>query len=438
MFVSFLKKLYIKFSLKDPQWGRGSHNNNQDNNDENNNKKPDENPSDLDQLWHDFNRTLTNLFNKHFKGGSIGNNNKNFNHGIFRGTGIGISIIFIVLFLLWLTSSFFIVQEGQTAVVMTFNKYSHTTLPGFNWHWPYPIQSHEIVNISQVRTAEIGYRGNVKNKKLKESLMLTDDENIVDIQFAVQYTLKSASDWLFNNRHQNETVRQVAETAIREIVGCNKMDFVLYEGREKVALDVSMLMQQILDRYKSGIYVTNVTMQGVQPPEQVQAAFDDAVKAGQDKERQKNEGQAYANDIIPKASGAASRFLQEAEAYRARIIANAEGDTARFQQVLEEYKKAPIITRERMYLETMQQIFAKITKVLVNTKNSNNLLYLSLDKLVQQSDNIIQKTPDNISQSIINSTSSLETKRKSVNSSIGIRKEIHDQNTRDSRNREER
>jgi membrane protease subunit HflK len=276
------------------------------------------------------------------------------------------------------------VQEGQTGVVLTFGKYSHMTPAGFNWRWPYPIQSHEVVNISQVRTVEVGYRSSVRNKQAKESLMLTDDENIIDIQFAVQYKLKNASEWVFNNRDQEETVRQVAETSIREIVGKSKMDFVLYEGREKVALDVSQLMQQILDRYKSGVQITNVTMQGVQPPEQVQAAFDDAVKAGQDRERQKNEGQAYANDVIPRARGAASRLLQEAEAYRSRVVANAQGDAARFKQVLVEYQKAPAVTRDRMYLETMQQIFSNTTKVMVDAKSGSNLLYLPLDKLISQ------------------------------------------------------
>jgi membrane protease subunit HflK len=173
--------------------------------------------------------------------------------GDVKGAGIGVGVIAVIVAFLWLASGFFIVQEGQTAVVTTFGRYSHTTLPGFNWRWPYPIQGHEIVNMSQVRTAEIGYRGNVRNKQLKESLMLTDDENIIDIQFAVQYKLKNAAEWLFNNRDPEDSVRQVAETAIREIVGRSKMDFVLYEGRDKVALDVSQRMQQILDRYKSGV-----------------------------------------------------------------------------------------------------------------------------------------------------------------------------------------
>jgi len=215
-------------------------------------------------------------------------------------------------------------------------------------------------------------------------LMLTDDENIVDIQFAVQYKLSSASDWLFKNRDQEEMVKQVAETAIREVVGKSKMDFVLYEGRGAVATGVQQSMQKILDHYTSGVQIEKVTLQGVQPPEQVQAAFDDAVKAGQDRERQKSEGQAYANDVIPRASGAASRLKQEAEAYRASVIANAEGDASRFKQVLVEYSKAPAVTRDRMYLESMQQIFSNTTKIMVDAKNGNNLLYLPLDKLIAQ------------------------------------------------------
>jgi membrane protease subunit HflK len=274
--------------------------------------------------------------------------------------------------------------SSQTGVVLTFGKYSHVTPAGFNWRWPYPIQSHEVVNVSQVRTVEVGYRSSVKNKQPKEALMLTDDENIIDIQFAVQYKLKSAADWVFNNRDQDEMVKQVAESSIRQIVGRSKMDFVLYEGREKVALDVGQLMQHILDRYKSGAQVTNVTMQGVQPPEQVQAAFDDAVRAGQDRERQKNEGQAYANDVIPKARGAAARLMQESEAYRSRVTATAQGDASRFKQVLVEYQKAPAVTRDRMYLDTMQQIFANTSKIMVDSKN-NSLIYLPLDKLIAQS-----------------------------------------------------
>ncbi|MEN3363753.1 MAG: modulator of FtsH protease HflK [Burkholderiales bacterium] len=389
MLVSFLKRIGLKFSLNDPRWGRGSQEDGQRPN--NDGKRPGDGPPDLDQLWRDFNQRLNRLFGN--KGGGRGEGGGGGFTPDMRGAGIGVGLVAAIVAFLWLVSGFFIVQEGQTGVVLTFGKYSHMTPAGFNWRWPYPIQSHEVVNVSQVRTVEVGYRSNFKNKQTKESLMLTDDENIIDIQFAVQYTLKNAADWVFINREHEETVRQVAETAIREVVGRNKMDFVLYEGREKVALDVNQLMQQILDRYRLGAQITNVTMQNVQPPEQVQAAFDDAVKAGQDRERQKNEGQAYANDVIPRARGAASRLLQESEAYRSRVVANAQGDASRFKQILVEYQKAPAVTRDRMYLETMQQIFSNTTKVMVDARSGNNLLYLPLDKLISQSANDASAKP---------------------------------------------
>lgn len=381
MLESLYRKLGLKFSLNDPRWGRGSQDNNsQDSRPEGN--RPSDGPPDLDQLWRDFNQRLNRMFGG--KGGQGGHGGDSGQGGDARGAGISAGVVALVILFLWLVSGFFIVQEGQVGVVTTFGKFSHASPPGFNWRWPYPIQSHELVNLSQVRTVEVGYRGNVRNKLARESLMLTDDENIIDIQFAVQYRLKDASDWVFNNRDQEETVKMVAETAIREVVGKAKMDFVLYEGREKAALDTSTLMQSILDRYKIGVLVTNVTMQAVQPPEQVQAAFDDAVKAGQDRERQKNEGQAYANDIVPKARGAASRLLQESEGYRARVIANAEGEAARFSKVLVEYNKAPGVTRDRLYIDAMQQIFSSTTKVMVDTKSNNSMIYLPLDKLIAQ------------------------------------------------------
>lgn len=380
MLASLIKKFGLKFSLNDPRWGRGSQNDERPQNQDG--RRPNDGPPDLDQLWRDFNQRLNRLFgNKNGGGGDSGGGG--FTPDM-KGAGIGAGLVAIVVLFLWLVSGFFIVQEGQTGVVMTFGKYSHSTPAGFNWRWPYPIQSHETVNVSQIRTVEVGYRGNIKNKQPKESLMLTEDENIIDIQFAVQYRLKSAADWVFNNRNQEEMVKQVAETAMREIVGKNKMDFVLYEGREKVAFDTSELMQKILDSYNSGAQISTVTMQGVQPPEQVQAAFDDAVRAGQDRERQKNEGQAYANEVIPKARGAAARLMQESEAYRSRVTASADGNASRFKQVLVEYQKAPAVTRDRLYLETMQQIFANTTKVMVDTKSGNNLIYLPLDKLISQ------------------------------------------------------
>jgi membrane protease subunit HflK len=236
-----------------------------------------------------------------------------------------------------------------------------------------------------VRTVEVGYRGNPKNKQPQEALMLTDDENIVDIQFAVQYTLKDPTEYLFNNKNPDDNVLQAAETAIREVVGKSKMDFVLSQGRSEVASRVKVLMQQILDRYKTGISITTVNLQGAQAPEQVQAAFEDVVRAGQDRERFKNEGQAYANDVVPKARGVAARLIEEANGYRQSVTATAQGDASRFTQILSEYQKAPAVTRERMYLETMQQILGATSKVLIDPKAGQNLLYLPLDRIMQLS-----------------------------------------------------
>lgn len=377
MLVSLLKRFGIKLSLNDPRWGKnpGSDHKAQEG------RRPGEGPPDLDQMWRDFNARLNRLFgNRGNNGGDAGGPYR----GEGRGAGITASVIGFIVLLIWLASGAFIVQEGQVGVVTTFGRLSHTTGAGFNWRWPAPIQAHETVNVSQVRTAEVGYRDNVRNKQPAESLMLTDDENIIDIQFAVQYTLKDPVAWVFNNRDQDATVRQVAETAIREVVGRSKMDFVLYEGREKVALDVQNQIQQIVDRYKLGALITNVTMQNVQPPEQVQSAFDDAVRAGQDRARARNEGEAYANDVIPRARGAASRLLQDAEAYRSMVVENATGNASRFSQVVTEYAKAPGVTRDRMYLDTMQDIFSSTSKVMVDTRSNNNLLYLPLDKLIAQ------------------------------------------------------
>jgi membrane protease subunit HflK len=380
MLGSIRKKLGLIFSLNDPRWGRGPQD--EDGKEPRQTGRPNDGPPDLDQLWREFNQRINRLLRGKGGGGAGGGSSNDGDDA--RNAGISAGVAGAVILFLWLVSGFFIVQEGQTGIVLTFGKYSHSAQPGFNWRWPYPIQTQETVNLSQVRTVEVGYRSNVRNKLARESLMLTDDENIIDIQFAVQYRLKDASAWVFNNRDQEETVKQVAETAIREVVGKSKMDFVLYEGREKVAFDTSALMQQILDRYATGVLVANVTMQAVQPPEQVQAAFDDAVKAGQDRERQKNEGQAYANDVVPKARGAASRLMQESEGYRARVVANAEGEAARFNKVLVEYQRAPAVMRDRLYIDAMQQIFASTTKIMVDTKSNNSMIYLPLDKLIAQ------------------------------------------------------
>ncbi len=351
----------------DPQWG------NKDN-------RRNSGPPDLDEIWRRLNERLNGLFGGKGRGGSGGDGGAS--PGL-PGGGSLLGLLAILLVLVWVASGFYIVDTGQRGVVLRFGQYSETTEPGPRWHLPWPIESREIVNVDQVRTVEIGYRTSVKNKMLKESLMLTDDENIIDLQFAVQYILKDPKDYLFVNSKPDESVLQVAETAMREIVGKSKMDFVLYEGRADIAARAKVLMQQILDRYNTGISISQVTLQNIQPPEQVQAAFDDAVKAGQDRERLKNEAEAYSNDVVPRARGLASRLKAEADGYKQAVIANAEGEASRFAQIVGEYQKAPQVTRERMYLDTMQNVMNNTSKILVDQKGGNSLLYLPLDKLQQ-------------------------------------------------------
>jgi len=374
-------------------------------------------PPDLDELWRDFNDRIAGLFGGNKKpgassnpssrpaskpnntdipppsqrggNGSGGGNNGGFNAPNFNfsnpfGSKASFLIAAAVVFFMWICSGFFIIQEGQAGVILTFGKYDYTAKPGINWHMPWPIQSEETVNLSGVRSVEVGRPVLIKATNQKDSSMLTEDENIIDVRFAVQYRLKDPTDYLFNNRDPDTAVVQAAETAVREIVARSKMDTVLYEGREKIGIDLANSIQKILDSYKTGIYVTSVTVQNVQPPEQVQAAFDDAVKAGQDQERLKSEGEAYANDIIPRAKGTAARLIQEAEGYKARVVATAEGDATRFKQILVEYAKAPQVTKDRMYIDSMREMYNNVTKILVDTTKSNSLLYLPLDKIVAQ------------------------------------------------------
>ncbi len=355
----------------DPQWGN------------NGNRNKNSGPPDLDEIWKRINTRLKGLFGNKNGGGDNGDGGDGFSSGGLPGGGNLIGLLIGALVLVWVASGFYIVNTGERGVVLRFGKYVETTEPGPRWHLPWPIEAREIVNVDQVRTVEIGYRTNVKSKVLRESLMLTDDENIIDLQFAVQYILKDPVEFLFINRAPEDTVLQVAETAMREIVGKNKMNFVLYEGRADIAARAKVLMQQILDRYNTGISISQVTLQNIQPPEQVQAAFDDAVKAGQDRERLKNEAEAYFNDIVPRARGVASRLQEEAEGYKLSVIANAEGDASRFSQILTEYQKAPQVTRQRLYLDTMQTVMNNTSKILVDQKGGNSLMYLPLDKLQQ-------------------------------------------------------
>jgi membrane protease subunit HflK len=353
-------------SLNDPQWGK--RNNAQGG------------PPDLDEIWRNLTRRFGALLGQRGRDGGEGGDGGG---GGLRLSGAALVVALVVV--VWLASGFYIVDEGRRGVVTRFGKYIETTLPGPRWHMPVPIEAVDVVDFSQVKTIEIGYRNTPKNKVDKEAVMLTDDENIIDIQFAVQYNLKSAEDWVFNSSRPDQIVAFVAESAIREVIGRSKMDSALYEGREQIARETERLMQQMLDLYGTGVLVQKVTLQSVQPPEKVQAAFDDAVKAGQDRERFINEGQAYANDVIPRARGAAARLLEEAQGYQTEVVQRADGDASRFKQIYAEYQKAPAVTRERLYQDMMQSVLGSTNKVLVNDKSGRNLLYLPLDKLVSPS-----------------------------------------------------
>ena len=354
---------------------------------------PNQGPPDLDELWRDFNRKLGGLFggarNAGRGGNSGGGNGGGDSPGGFqpdmKSAGVGAGLIAAVAVLIWLGTGFFIVQEGQQAVITQFGKYKSSAGAGFNWRLPYPIQRHELIFVTQIRSVDVGRDTIIKATGLRESAMLTEDENIVEIKFAVQYRLSDARAFLFESKNPTDAVVQAAETAVREVVGKMRMDSALSEERDQIAPRVRAMMQTILDRYKMGIEVVGINLQqgGVRPPEQVQAAFDDVLKAGQERERAKNEAQAYANDVVPRAVGSASRLKEEADAYKARIVAQAEGDAQRFKSVLAEYQKAPQVTRDRMYVDAMQQIYGNVTKVLVDSRQGSNLLYLPLDKIMQ-------------------------------------------------------
>ena len=381
------------FNLNDPRWGRGGDDKQSDNNRPDpqkpeNGRGPNQGPPDLDELWRDFNRKLGGLFGKGRRGGDnggFGGGGGNFQPDM-KSAGIGASLVAAVVVLIWLGTGFFIVQEGQQAVITQFGRYKATVGAGFNWRLPYPIQRHELVFVTQIRSVDVGRDNIVKATGLRDSAMLTEDENIVEIKFAVQYRLNDARAYLFESKNPAESVVQAAETAVREVVGKMRMDSALAEERDQIAPRVHNLTQSILDRYKVGVEIVGINLQqgGVRPPEQVQAAFDDVIKAGQERERAKNEAQAYANDVIPRAVGSASRLKEEADAYKSRIIARAQGDAQRFKSVFSEYQRAPQVTRDRLYLETMQEIYSSVTKVLIDSRQGSNLLYLPLDKILQQ------------------------------------------------------
>jgi membrane protease subunit HflK len=375
--VSFIKRLGVKLSLNDPRWGHDPNAGRK----AQENKRPGNNdgPPDLDQLWRDFNQRLNRIFNKRNEGGG----------GPYRpdarGVGIAAGVVGGIAALIWLASGAFIVPDGQVGVVTTFGQLSHTVLPGVSWRWPAPIQAVETVNTSQVQTAEIGYRANIRNKQPAEALMLTGDQNIVDVQFSVQYKIKQPVAWLFNNRDQVETVRDAAETVVRELVGQNKMDTLLSPNRDQVALEARNRIQQMVERYRLGAEIVGVTVQQIAPPDQVAAAFEDAARAQEDRNRARGEAQAYADDILPQAKARADRLRQDAEGYRAETESKATGIAARFDKVVAEYAKAPGVTRDRMYFDTMQQVFSSTSKVMIDTKTGTNQVVLPLDQMLSRS-----------------------------------------------------
>lgn len=354
-------------------------------------RKRDQGPPDLDQIVKNLRDKLGGLF-----GGGGGGNRPRGGAGAGAG-GLGLGLIALVALGVWLASGLYIVQQGENAVVLNFGRRADVTGPGLHWHWPFPIERKEIVNMEKVSTLELGYRRSDKNQTTSkvpaQALMLTQDENIISIEFAIQYKIKDANDYLFNVADPEVTIAQAAESSVREVVGKNTLDFVLTSGRAEVEQSIKTILQEMLDRYKAGILIGAVEMQEALPPDEVKAAFDDVVKAREDEQRAKNEAEAYYNDVVPRARGASARIVQEAQGYKGAVVARAEGDAKRFSQIVAEYAKAPAITRERMYIETMEEVFRNSTKVFIDQKGGNNMLYLPLDKLIRNEDGAVTPMP---------------------------------------------
>ena len=395
----------IKLSLNDPQWGRKpgsdadkpansappppppaptpppppSGNNNSGGRD----NKPS-GPPDLDELMKKVNDRVGEIFGskKGPKKLGTGGGGPKFPSISPKFAAGGLVVAAIIGVLLWLATGFYIVDEGKRGIVQRFGKYVETTDAGPRWHFPWPIEAATLVNLNQVRSVEIGAKGSGRTRDAKQAQMLTEDLNIIDIAFAVQYTLSDAKAFLFNNRKPEDAVVQAAETAMREVVGKRKMDFLLNQGREEFAGATQKLMQQLLDRYGTGITISKLNLQAVAAPEAVNESFQDVVKAQQDRDRQVNEGQAYANRVIPEARGRASRLLEEASGYEQSVLTRAQGDAARFTSIVGEYNKAPAVTRERLYIDMMQSVLGNTSKVFVDQKQGQSLLYLPLDKLM--------------------------------------------------------
>ena len=338
---------------------------------DNNNQTPPE----LDEVIKDF----KNKFSNTFGGGSSSNNS-----GVSKAAKGSFKYILILAVLVWLLSGIYIVDPAERGVVLRFGAFQTSTTQGPHWHIPYPIEAVYKVNVEQVRATEIGFR-NTQNSYSggvsSESLMLTKDENMVDVNLAVQYKIIDAKAYLFNVYQPELTLSHVVQSVIRQVVGDNTMDHVLTTGRDQVAQEVKTASQALLNDYGVGLMITAVTMQDAQPPIQVKASFDDVVKAREDEQRYINEARAYANDIVPKARGASQRIMAEAEAYKSQVVSKSEGEAYRFTQILTEYLKAPIVTKERLYRETLEDVLSSTNKVIVDS-SSNSLMYLPIDQLI--------------------------------------------------------
>jgi len=346
-------------------------------------KEQQQTPPDLDEIVRSLQNKLGGIF-----GGGGSNKGAAAKNAPSGPSGFSLSILIVVAAVVWLASGIYIIDEGNRGVVLRFGKYYETTMPGPHWRFPNPIDKAMIINVDQQRFIEIGYRSGSNQQAIssisKEALMLTEDENIIDIQLAVQYKVKNAQDYIFNVRAPEVTLKQSTESALRAVIGKNKMDFVLTEGRSEVVAKVEVALQAMLDDYGTGLIVTSVNLVEAQPPEEVQGAFSDAIKAREDEQRYINESQAYSNEVIPKARGAASRIVQEAEAYEQRVSAEASGDASRFTQLRVQYEAAPEVTRKRLYLETMEDVLGNSRKVILDVKNGNNMMYLPIDKLMEK------------------------------------------------------
>lgn len=320
-------------------------------------------PPDLDELIKKLQEKFNQWFGNQRNGGSGRGDSPGFSLAAFIFMGI-------VLLAVWLSFGFYIIQPAEQGVVTRFGKFLRTDGDGLHWHIPYPIEQVQKVNVEQVRAVP------------HKALMLTQDENIVEIELVAQYRVKDAKSYLFNVVDPDRTLLQATESALRSVVGTSKMDDVLTLERDRVAADTKVLTQQILDGYQAGLIVSGVNMQNAQPPNEVQKAFEDVIKAREDEERLKNKAQAYKNEVVQRAGGDADRLRQEAQAYKSQVIARAEGETQRFLSVLAEYNKSPEVLRRRMYLDTMESVLSNTSKVLMDVKQGGNLTVLPLDQLL--------------------------------------------------------